>query len=39
LPPDQQIGLLFLQKPYTSHELLSKVRQALARETVEHNVD
>ena len=39
LPPDQQIGLLFLQKPYTSHDLLSKVRQALASETVEHNVD
>jgi CheY-like chemotaxis protein len=39
LTPDQQIGLLFLQKPYTSRELLSKVRQALAAETVEHNVD
>ncbi len=39
LPPDQQIGLLFLQKPYTSRELLGKVRQALAPETVEHNVD
>ncbi len=39
LPPDQQIGLLFLQKPYTSHDLLSKVRQALAPETAEHNVD
>jgi CheY-like chemotaxis protein len=39
LPPDQQIGLLFLQKPYTSRELLSKVRQALAPETAEHNVD
>jgi len=30
---------LFLQKPYTSRELLGKVRQALAPETVEHNVD
>jgi len=39
LPADQQIGLLFLQKPYTSRELLGKVRQALAPETVEHNVD
>jgi signal transduction histidine kinase/CheY-like chemotaxis protein len=39
LPPDQQIGLLFLQKPYTSRELLGKVRQALTVETVEHNVD
>jgi signal transduction histidine kinase len=39
LPPDQQIGLLFLQKPYTSRELLSKVRQTLTVETVEHNVD
>ncbi len=39
LPPDQQIGLLFLQKPYTSRELLGKVRQALAPETAEHNVD
>jgi signal transduction histidine kinase len=39
LPPDQQIGLLFLQKPYTSRDLLSKVRQALTTETVEHNVD
>ncbi len=43
LPPDQQIGLLFLQKPYTSRELLGKVRQALAPEPVEqpaeHNVD
>ena len=43
LPPDQQIGLLFLQKPYTSRELLGKVRQALAAEpaaqSAEHNVD
>jgi two-component system cell cycle sensor histidine kinase/response regulator CckA len=39
LPPDQQIGLLFLQKPYTSRDLLGKVRQALTIETVEHNVD
>ncbi len=39
LPPDQQIGLLFLQKPYTSRELLGKVRQALAPESVEHTVD
>ncbi len=39
LPPDQQIGLLFLQKPYTSHELLSKVRQALAIESAEQTVD
>jgi len=39
LPADQQIGLLFLQKPYTSRDLLSKVRQALTAETVEHNVD
>jgi signal transduction histidine kinase/CheY-like chemotaxis protein len=39
MPPDQQIGLLFLQKPYTSRDLLSKVRQALTAETVEHNVD
>ncbi|MGA9777834.1 MAG: ATP-binding protein [Limisphaerales bacterium] len=39
LPPDQQIGLLFLQKPYTSRELLGKVRQALAIESAEHAVD
>ena len=39
LPPDQQIGLMFLQKPYTSHDLLSKVRQALATESHEHTVD
>ncbi|HXR48839.1 MAG TPA: ATP-binding protein [Candidatus Limnocylindrales bacterium] len=43
LPPDQQIGLLFLQKPYTSRELLGKVRQALvtepAAQSAEHNVD
>ncbi len=39
LPADQQIGLLFLQKPYTSRDLLGKVRQALTAETVEHNVD
>jgi two-component system cell cycle sensor histidine kinase/response regulator CckA len=39
LPPDQQIGLLFLQKPYTSRELLGKVRQALAIESAEHGVD
>ena len=39
LPADQQIGLLFLQKPYTSRELLSKVRQALVPKTAEHVVD
>ena len=39
LPPDQKIGLLFLQKPYTSHELLNKVRQALAVKNPEHAID
>jgi len=39
LPPDQQIGMLFLQKPYTSRELLGKVRQALAIQSPEHAVD
>jgi len=39
LPPDQQIGLLFLQKPYTSRELLNKVRQALAVQSPEHAID
>lgn len=39
LPADQQIGLLFLQKPYTSRELLNKVRQALAIHSPEHAVD
>jgi CheY-like chemotaxis protein len=39
LPPDQKIGLLFLQKPYTSRELLNKVRQALAVKNPEHAVD
>jgi two-component system, cell cycle sensor histidine kinase and response regulator CckA len=39
LPPGQQIGLPFLQKPYTSRELLGKVRQALAIESAEQGVD
>ena len=39
LPPDQQIGLMFLQKPYTSHDLLVKVRQALATGPHERSVD
>ena len=39
LPADQQIGLLFLQKPYTSRELLGKVRQALSAQPAEHVVD
>ncbi|HLZ54109.1 MAG TPA: ATP-binding protein [Verrucomicrobiae bacterium] len=39
LPPDQQIGLLFLQKPYTSRELLGKVRQALTVEPAEQSVE
>jgi CheY-like chemotaxis protein len=38
LPPDQQIDLMFLQKPYTSHDLLIRVRQALATEPHEHPV-
>jgi signal transduction histidine kinase len=38
LPPDQQIDLIFLQKPYTSHDLLIRVRQALATESQEHSV-
>jgi len=37
LPPDQQIGLMFLQKPYTSRDLLIKVHQALATEAHEHS--
>jgi two-component system, cell cycle sensor histidine kinase and response regulator CckA len=39
LQPDQQTGLMFLQKPYTSHDLLSKVRQALAANSQECPVD
>jgi CheY-like chemotaxis protein len=39
LPPDQQIDLMFLQKPYTSHDLLIRVRQALATESHERPVD
>jgi signal transduction histidine kinase len=39
LPPEQQTGLPFLQKPYTSRELLNKVRQALAIQNPEHVVD
>ena len=39
LPPDQKIGLLFLQKPYTSRELLNKVRQALTVKNPEHAID
>jgi len=39
LPTDQQIGMLFLQKPYTSRELLNKVRQALSVQNAEHVVD
>jgi nitrogen-specific signal transduction histidine kinase len=38
LPPDQQIDLMFLQKPYTSHDLLIRVRQALATESHERSV-
>jgi signal transduction histidine kinase len=37
LPPDQKIGLMFLPKPYTSHDLLIKVHQALAAEPHEHS--
>jgi signal transduction histidine kinase len=36
LPPDQQTGLMFLQKPHTSRDLLIKVHQALATESREH---
>ncbi len=39
LPPDQQIDLTFLQKPYTSHDLLIRVRQALTTESHERSVD
>jgi nitrogen-specific signal transduction histidine kinase len=39
LPPDQQIDLMFLQKPYTSHDLLIRVRQALATGSHERSVD
>jgi len=38
LPPDQQIDLMFLQKPYTSHDLLIRVRQALATDSHERSV-
>ncbi len=39
LPPDQQIGMLFLQKPYTSRELLNRVRQTLTAQSSEHAID
>lgn len=32
LPPEQQIGLPYLQKPFTSKELLAKARQTLAKD-------
>jgi CheY-like chemotaxis protein len=38
-PPDQIIDLMFLQKPYTSHDLLIRVRRALATESHERSVD
>lgn len=31
LPPDQQAGLLYLQKPFTSRDLLIKARHVLAK--------
>jgi len=31
LPPDQQIGLTYLQKPFTSRDLLSRARHTLGR--------
>jgi signal transduction histidine kinase len=37
LPPDQKIDLMFLPKPYTSHDLLIKVHQALAADPHEHS--
>ena len=39
LPPDQETGLMFLQKPYTSHDLLLKVRQALTTESNDRSVN
>jgi CheY-like chemotaxis protein len=31
MPPDQQAGLTYLQKPFTSRDLLTKVRNALGK--------
>jgi two-component system, cell cycle sensor histidine kinase and response regulator CckA len=31
VPPDQQVGLTYLQKPFTSRDLLTKVRGALGK--------
>lgn len=31
LPPEQQVGILYLQKPFTSRDLLAKARHALAK--------
>ncbi|HUE37112.1 MAG TPA: ATP-binding protein [Candidatus Acidoferrum sp.] len=31
VPPDQQLGLTYLQKPFTTRDLLSKVRGALGK--------
>jgi CheY-like chemotaxis protein len=31
VPPDQQVGLSYLQKPFTSRDLLTKVRTALGK--------
>jgi CheY-like chemotaxis protein len=31
LPPEQQMGLTYLQKPFTSHDLLAKARHVLGK--------
>ena len=35
MPPDKRIGLAYLQKPYTSQELLIKIKNVLATESVD----
>ncbi len=34
LAPEQQIGILYLQKPFTSRDLLAKTRHALAKNSI-----
>ncbi len=31
LPPEQQVGLAYLQKPFTSRDLLAKARHVLSK--------
>jgi CheY-like chemotaxis protein len=35
MPPDKQMGMAYLQKPFTSGELLVKVKSTLASESID----